>query len=183
MGRRPNPQRKIEVLEEVTAHILERGLHQTPMRALANDLGTSTYTFVYHFGSKDGMLRAVLDRVADQHREAMRALATTTRGTIGERICTYWVWSTAEPQLAVTSLVIDALSLANVDPELYGSAASRYVETLEEFLGGECAATGVDPATAGPLATAIVGLQLWFIATPDERAAEHRLKDLVQALT
>jgi AcrR family transcriptional regulator len=183
LGRRPNPQRKIEVLEEVTTHILERGLHQTPMRALANDLGTSTYTFVYHFGSKDGMLRAVLDRVADQHREAIGQLAATTRGTIGERICMYWAWSTAEAQLAVTSLVIDALSLAKVDPDLYGSAASRHVETLEEFLAGECRATGVDPATAGPLATAIVGLQFWFIATRDDTAAQHRLKDLVQALT
>jgi hypothetical protein len=129
------------------------------------------------------MLRAVLDRVANEHSEAIATLATTTRGTIGERICAYWMWSTAEPQLAVTSLVIDALSLAKVDPELYGAAACRYVETLEGFLADECRATGVDPATAGPLATAIVGLQFWYIATRDDAAAQHRLKDLVQALT
>lgn len=182
MGRRPNPQRKIEVLDDVTEQILRRGLHQTPMRALANDLGTSTYTFVYHFGSKDGMIEAVLTKVGDSHDAALADLAPTMTGSLTERVEAYWAWSLRPDQLAATALMIDALSLARVDAELYGPPAERHAATLQAFLTQQCCAAGIDPVVGGSLATAIVGLQVWYLATRDDAGALERVRALVDAV-
>lgn len=182
MGRRPNPQRKIEVLDDVTEQILRRGLHQTPMRALAGDLGTSTYTFVYHFGSKDGMLEAVLAKVGEEYDAALGELVPRLTGTLSERVEAYWTWSIAPDQLAVTALMIDALSLARVDPALYGPPAERHIAVLQDFLSHQCCAAGADPAVAGLLATAIAGLHVWYLATRDDAGAAERVRSLVAAV-
>lgn len=182
MGRRPNPQRKIEVLDDVTEQILRRGLHQTPMRALASDLGTSTYTFVYHFGSKDGMLDAVLTKVGDAYDAALTELAPELGGDLADRVEAYWKWSIEPEQLAVTALMVDALSLARVDRELYGPPAERHIAAIRNFLTSQCCATGADPAVADALATALTGLHVSYLATRDDEGAAERVRALVRAV-
>ena len=85
MGRRPNPERRVEVLAAVTDHVLARGLHQTALRGLAQELGTSTYTFVYHFGSKDGMIAEALQQVNERREAGLDALATRLEGGIEDQ--------------------------------------------------------------------------------------------------
>lgn len=59
MGRHPQPEIKQRLLDACTDHALEHGLPDrlTPLAAAA---GTSARMLLYHFGTRDALLRAVL---------------------------------------------------------------------------------------------------------------------------
>jgi AcrR family transcriptional regulator len=56
----PNTKRRAEWTEAATDYVLEHGLIGLSLRPLAADLGTSDRMLLYHFGSKDELVAAVL---------------------------------------------------------------------------------------------------------------------------
>ncbi len=68
MGRRPNPQRKDELLDDILRFAQENGIGGMSMRPLSDALGVSTYTLTYQFGSKDGMIQALVERIHEAER-------------------------------------------------------------------------------------------------------------------
>ncbi|MET1073534.1 MAG: TetR/AcrR family transcriptional regulator [Umezawaea sp.] len=66
MGRRPQPEIKDRLLDACADHALEHGLPDR-LEPLARAAGTSTRMLIYHFGTRDAMLRAVLQRA--RHRQ------------------------------------------------------------------------------------------------------------------
>ncbi len=63
-----------ELLERAVAWFAEHGVGDTSMRALAAGLGTSHRMLHYHFGSREALLSAVIERVERGEREALAAL-------------------------------------------------------------------------------------------------------------
>jgi AcrR family transcriptional regulator len=61
MGRRPQPEIRERLLDACTSYALEHGLPDR-MGPLAAAAGTSTRMLVYHFGTRDQLLREVLRR-------------------------------------------------------------------------------------------------------------------------
>ncbi|PRY32421.1 TetR/AcrR family transcriptional regulator [Umezawaea tangerina] len=61
MGRRPQPEIKDRLLDLCADHALEHGLPDK-LDPLARAAGTSTRMLIYHFGTRDVLLRAVLQR-------------------------------------------------------------------------------------------------------------------------
>ena len=61
MGRRPQPEIKERLLEACADHALAHGLPDR-LEPLARATGTSTRMLIYHFGTRDVLLRAVLER-------------------------------------------------------------------------------------------------------------------------
>src|SRR5262245_33958156 len=59
------------ILEYVTAH----GIGELGFRELARAIGTSHRMLGYHFGSKEGLLVAIVRAVEERQREAMAELA------------------------------------------------------------------------------------------------------------
>jgi AcrR family transcriptional regulator len=60
VGRRPQPEIKERLLDACTDHALEHGLPDR-LEPLAAAAGTSARMLIYHFGTRDGLLRAVLE--------------------------------------------------------------------------------------------------------------------------
>lgn len=69
MGRRRQPEIRERLLDACTGHALERGLPDR-MGPLAAAAGTSTRMLVYHFGTRDELLREVLRRARQRQLEA-----------------------------------------------------------------------------------------------------------------
>jgi AcrR family transcriptional regulator len=69
MGRRPQPEIRERLLDACTSYALECGLPDR-MGPLAAAAGTSTRMLVYHFGSRDLLLREVLRRARQRQLEA-----------------------------------------------------------------------------------------------------------------
>lgn len=61
MGRRPQPEIRQHLLDVCTDHALEHGLPDR-LGPLAVAAGSSTRMLIYHFGTRDGLLREILQR-------------------------------------------------------------------------------------------------------------------------
>lgn len=60
MGRRPEPEIKQRLLDACTDHALEHGLPDR-LDPLVRATGTSARMLIYHFGTRDALLSAILD--------------------------------------------------------------------------------------------------------------------------
>jgi AcrR family transcriptional regulator len=58
------------------AYVTSHGVGDLSLRELAADIGTSHRMLIYHFGSKEGLLVAIVQRVEAAMREVLAALAS-----------------------------------------------------------------------------------------------------------
>jgi AcrR family transcriptional regulator len=59
------------LLARAIGHFAENGVGDTSLRALAEAIGTSHRMLIYHFGSRDGLLTAVVDTVEQGARDTL----------------------------------------------------------------------------------------------------------------
>jgi len=123
VGRKPDPERRAELLRDVVAYLLDHGIHQTSLRPLANELGTSTYAFVYHFGSKETLITCALDEVANRSAAAIEGFGRD--GTVDGFVHDYWKWNVEVDSLRTARVLGDARSLLRIQPELFGPFVER----------------------------------------------------------
>ncbi len=57
------------LLAAAIAFVAANGLHDRSLRELAAAIGTSHRMLIYHFGSKEGLMRAMVDEVEEQQRQ------------------------------------------------------------------------------------------------------------------
>lgn len=94
MPRKPDPTLKPAIIAKVTDHLLETKVEDVSVRSLGRVLGTSAYPIVYHFGSREALIDAVLDHlhapVADvaldptADSDALRTWLTATFGGLDD---------------------------------------------------------------------------------------------------
>jgi AcrR family transcriptional regulator len=104
--------RKRELLDAAYGYVLGNGLADMSLRPLAAAIGSSPRVLLYLFGSKDGLIQAILARAREEelrYIEQLRAspgLAATGRDT--------WAWLAAPEHRALLALWVEgyARSLA-----------------------------------------------------------------------
>ena len=75
------PSTRERILDVALSSFGTRGYEATSLDALAAELGLSKQTILHHFGTKDGLLDAVIDRSAAELSHVLeRALASAGRG-------------------------------------------------------------------------------------------------------
>jgi AcrR family transcriptional regulator len=72
----PTADPKAKLLDAAVAHILEHGLTDLSLRELAAAIGTSHRMLLYHFGSREGLVVAVIQTVEAAQRAAFADLDT-----------------------------------------------------------------------------------------------------------
>ena len=73
MGRRPQPEIRQRLLDACTDHALAYGLPDR-LEPLAGAAGTSARMLIYHFGTRDALLRAVLGHARQRQLDSFGAL-------------------------------------------------------------------------------------------------------------
>jgi AcrR family transcriptional regulator len=66
------------LLDRVVADVAEHGLTDRSLRDIAASLGTSHRMLLYHFGSRQGLVAAIVDAAEAAQRQLLRELATET---------------------------------------------------------------------------------------------------------
>jgi AcrR family transcriptional regulator len=69
------PQPRDVLLARIVDEVGRNGLHDRSLRDLAAATGTSHRMLIYHFGSREGLVAAIVTAVEDAQRELMRDLA------------------------------------------------------------------------------------------------------------
>ena len=69
---------RAELLDRVVADAAQHGLADRSLRDIAAAVGTSHRMLLYHFGSREGLVAAVVDSVEAAQRQLLRDLAAET---------------------------------------------------------------------------------------------------------
>jgi AcrR family transcriptional regulator len=175
----PRPGGRAALLERLVAHLAEAGAHDVTLRGLAAAVGTSHRMLIYHFGTIDGLITAVVAEVEERQRTALSGLVAESDAGLEELAELFWRHARA-PELR---------ELERLFFELYGRLVRREGRVADELLvapwldavGRLGVARGYDARTSRALArlgTAVTrGLLLDLLATEDEEGVDeaHRL--------
>jgi AcrR family transcriptional regulator len=176
------------LLAAAIGYVSANGLQDRSLRDLAAAIGTSHRMLIYHFGSKEGLMRAIVEEVERQQREFFATFANDSRVPPLQAAWAFWK-RVADPSLA---------NNVRLFFELYGQALQGRAGT-EGFLNGIVddwvepiaeyqVARGMPRKTAradARLGVAVTrGLLLDLVATGDRAAVDaayRRYLDLVRA--
>ena len=119
--------RETELLEAAYRYVLTHGLADVSLRPLAAAIGSSTRVLLYLFGSKDGLVRALLARA---RTEELALLADIGAGPgVVERL---WEWLSAPAHRPLLTLWLEAYARSLVEPD--GPWAGFARATVEDWL-------------------------------------------------
>jgi AcrR family transcriptional regulator len=66
MPRHPDPLRKPQLIAEILEYLLDKPLASLSFRTVATALGVSTYTLVYHFGSRAELIQDIVSAISSR---------------------------------------------------------------------------------------------------------------------
>ncbi len=164
------------LLDAVVDHFSREGLADQSLRHIAQAVGTSHRMLLYHFGSKDGLLLAVVQEVEARTRARFADIGAEVDGGTDELMRRMWA-HVADPDVAA----FERLFFALYGRALQGDAATRplLAGDIEGWLAANAplaAASGIPPDTArahARLGLAVTrGLLLDVLATGDRAGVE-----------
>lgn len=173
--------RRAELLERAYRHAQEHGLVGMSLRPLAEAVGSSPRVLLYLFGSKDGLVSALLER----SRADELALLETVRhdgGTLADAALRLWGWLAAPERADVLALWTEAYARSLIEPDgaWRGFAGQTVSDWLSLLAGFQARTDGAEAATERTLVLAVLrGALLDLLATGDRaritRAVELHL--------
>lgn len=168
-------ERRDELLARVVAAAADGGLARRSLRELAAEVGTSHRMLIHHFGSRDGLLAAVVDavereqveRIGDQPADPAEAVRDTWRRT-------------SDPALwPVERLFFECYARGAQGEPPFDRLAPRLVEQTLEALRARHPelSTAPDDMAMPRLALAVIrGLLLDLVATGDRSGTDAALE-------
>jgi AcrR family transcriptional regulator len=137
------------LLGRAIGHFAEHGVGDTSLRALAEAIGTSHRMLIYHFGSRDGLLAAVVDTVEQGARETLARMVEEAKDDPDplEAGLRYWHLVTDEA-LIYGPLFFELSSHAMLDLPHAADLRERLVSTWLTSLEAMWTARGVPKVAA-----------------------------------
>jgi AcrR family transcriptional regulator len=157
----------------------EAGLGDQSLRRLAERLGTSHRMLIYHFGSRQGLLAAVVGEVERRQREVLAELHRDPELSPTELARGLWKLLREPAMWPQQRLFFDVYSQALQQRKHTGEFLNQALEPWLELLTALHRAAGQPPAAAraqARLGVAVVrGLLLDLLATGDRRGVDQAM--------
>ena len=183
----PKTNRRAEWTETATDYVLEHGLIGLSLRPLAADLGTSDRMLLYHFGSKDALVAAVLRSANARSTDYVRGIAPSK--DLRRAVRDLWSAMLVPHVDQCTRLYVEAAALGLFGEEPYASVVREANEQWNSALIDHLVRSGVRRPLARRAArlidAAFMGFQLDLpldVSTRDRSRAVADLADAVAAL-
>ena len=175
MARTPDLERRQELLDRIVVYLADHGLAQATLRPMAASLEVSINRLVHHFGSKEELITAALDRAIEQQL-AVQAAWFERQPNLGmvEFYGRWWRWMNAKPEhLALVRLNYEAAALDTSVTGLAGEVRADQIGVWRHDVEQRMLAAGV-PADqveleAGLAKATFTGLIIDLIATGERR--------------
>jgi len=139
--------REQELLERAYAYSLTHGLGDLSLRPLAAAIGSSPRVLLFLFGSKDGLIRALLARTRSDELELLRQIHNRYDAPPGLEVVgrELWKWLAATERRPLMTLWVEAYGRSLVAPD--GPWADYARSTVDDWL--ELLATAQPAAERG----------------------------------
>ncbi|MBW9204967.1 TetR/AcrR family transcriptional regulator [Mumia sp. zg.B53] len=166
-----SPRPREELLEKAIAVFVARGVGGTSLRTLAAEMGTSHRMLIYHFGSREDLLAAVVSHLWHSQQAVLDAL--TGADPADPRGNAWRMWEVMAAGSAITPLVFELSAPAMKDAawtQSFREGTAAWVRQISAHL----VAYGESPERAEELARAgiaVVRGALWELAITGDRAA------------
>lgn len=126
--------RQDELLELAYHYVLVHGLADMSLRPLAKAIGSSPRVLLFLYGSKDNLIRALLDRARSDELAAVAAFRETgSPADLIDSARQVWHWLSAESHRHLLGLWVEAYARSLVDPD--GPWAGFAAQTVQDWLG------------------------------------------------
>jgi AcrR family transcriptional regulator len=131
---KPPSARQEELLELAYGYVLARGLTDMSLRPLARAIGSSPRVLLFLFGSKDGLIRALLDRARRDELAAIDAFRENPgRADLADTAAQVWQWLSDPAHRHLLGLWVEAYGRSLTDPA--GPWAGFAAQTVQDWLG------------------------------------------------
>jgi AcrR family transcriptional regulator len=166
--------RRPELVEQAAAWLVANGAGDASIRAIADGLGVTHGTLIHHFGSREGLLEAVLEHFRNRQRLALAdAAVARLDAPVEDLVLVMWQRMTDEESMPFLLALFEALG-----PRLRG--ADPFPEQLVEDWTASIAAVlrqrGVPPGRATVVADVtydgVRGLMLHLCSVEDRRRVD-----------
>jgi AcrR family transcriptional regulator len=110
--------RREELLERAYEYVLDHGLSDMSLRPLAAAVGSSPRVLLFLFGSKDGLVRALLGRArADELALLAHVRPAPGEGGLAAAVRATWSWLAAKEHRRLLALWVEAYGRSLTDPD------------------------------------------------------------------
>lgn len=185
----PSPRRQ-ELLERAYRYALRHGLADLSLRPLASAIESSPRVLLFLFGSKDGLVRALIERArADELALLERVRDETSRGDLATVVRTTWRWLVDPAHRPLLTLWLEAYARSLTEPDgPWGGFARQVVDDWLAILAAAQAPAGHGrgrgtAAVERTLALAVLrGALLDLLATGDAARATAAVEAYLRAV-
>lgn len=172
--------REQELLERAFQYVLDHGLADVSLRPLAAAIGSSPRVLLFLYGSKDGLVRALLARA---RADELRLLDQIPRGDLAAVVRATWGWLADPTHRPLLVLWNEAYARSLVEPDgPWGGFARQTVEDWLAVIAGADAQPAADAKHTLVLA-ALRGALLDLLATGDVRRTTAAFDQLLSLIS
>lgn len=182
MARPHDPGIRAKLRDQAVDYILTHGVADLALRPLANALNTSARMLVYHFGSREGLMREILAALRQREEARIRLWFRSGRKprTMPEFLHWYWKRMSARRARPAVRLVFELYGLALRDPKAYPGVLTEPISHWDQVAKMTGLISKAD-AQATLLLAATRGLLLDLCATGDRRRIDQAM-DLLEEI-
>jgi AcrR family transcriptional regulator len=183
MGRPFNPDVRSKLRDQAVDYVLSHGVADLALRPLAKAIQTNARMLIYHFGSREGLMREILAGLRKREDAYIRAWFKSAKKprTLAEFLRWYWRRLSAPQARPAARLIFELYALALRDPRGYPGVLTDPLVYWQKLARQAGVRSKVNLAEATLLLAATRGLLLDLCATGN-RARVNRAMMLLATL-
>lgn len=163
------------LLQGAASYVLEHGFAGLSLRPLAKALGTSDRMLMYHFGSKEALVRAVMERLSADFAGQLGGMISG-RVAVDEAARALWGIFTSATAAPYLKAYVELFALSLHEPALYGEAVRTLTEAWVSLLAGALGSGAEARVQATLILGVLDGLFILRQATGDAGTADAALE-------
>jgi len=171
MARPIDPAIRSRLRDQAVGYVMTHGIGDLSLRPLAKALKTNARMLIYHFGSREGLMREILAGLREQESGRIERWMKSARKprTMPEFLRWYWRRISAPQARPVVRLIFELYALALRNPRDYPGVLEDPLAFWPKLVRAMGIPSEVDETEATLLLAALRGLLLDLCATSDRR--------------